>query len=312
MSELSNRTLLEKADLALNDLLVDGGLLEPAQAKKFMRIMIDEAVMMKMIKFVPMRSHKQKIDKIQFGSRILRAGTEAVALAEGDRSKPTTSAVELDAQLFKAEVRLSNETLEDSIEQGSLKQTIMQLMAERLSTDVEDVVINSDTTSLVPELALFDGVLKSATSNVVDAAGSKLTRSVLRDMLRTMPTEFRKRKKVLRYLTSSNAEIDYRDTLADRMTSLGDKLVESAALVGYSGVPVVDIPVFPEDLGGGDKTNVILADPKNLNVGMWRDIRIETGKLIGEGVLQIVATMRMDFKFAHEPATVKAINVLVG
>jgi len=39
---LENRTILEKADLALADLTAGGGLLQPAQAQKFIRILIDE------------------------------------------------------------------------------------------------------------------------------------------------------------------------------------------------------------------------------------------------------------------------------
>ena len=37
MSYTDNRTILQKADLALADLTAGGGLLKPAQAQKFMR-----------------------------------------------------------------------------------------------------------------------------------------------------------------------------------------------------------------------------------------------------------------------------------
>ena len=43
---LDNRTVLEKADLALADLTAGGGLLQPAQAQKFIRILIDESVIL--------------------------------------------------------------------------------------------------------------------------------------------------------------------------------------------------------------------------------------------------------------------------
>jgi len=309
---IENRSLLAKADLALSDLVTDGGILQPAQAKKFIRIMIDEAVVAKLATVVPMKAQKQLIEKIQFGSRILRAGTEATALPEAERSKPDLSKVELDSKLFKAEVRLSNEVLEDSIERGQLRQTVMQLMAERIATDTDEVLVQGDTASADTFLAQFDGILKAATTNVFDATGSKLTKNVLRDMIRSMPTPFRKNKAKLRFMTSSNAEIDYRDSLADRATDVGDRMVLQEAPVGYSGVPVVDVPLFPEDQGSGDKTSVLLTDPKNINLGIWRQIRIELDKLVSEGVLIIVATLRMDFKFTHEPAVVKGINVLVG
>jgi hypothetical protein len=78
-------------------------------------------------------------------------------------------------------------------------------------------------------------------------------------------------------------------------------------------VPVLEVPLFPENLGaGGNLTNAVLTDPKNVNIGIWRNIRVETDKLVSEGVLIIVATLRFDVKYAEETAVVKAINVKVG
>ncbi len=308
-----NRTLLEKADLALSDLIADGGLLQPAQAQKFIRILIQESVLLKQGTVVPMRSPKQLIEKIRFGGRILRAGTEATALPAADRVKPDLGSVELDAKLFKAEVRLNNEVLEDSIERGALRQTIMQLMGESISRDMEEVLIQGDTTDADPFLAQLDGILRQATSNVVDAGGAATNKTIFRDMLKSMPSEFLRNKKKLRFFTSVDSEIDYRDSLAERATVVGDKFLEQDAPVVYSGIPVMDVPLFPENLGpGNDNTNMVLTDPKNINIGIWRNIRIETDKDISAGVLIIVATLRFDCKYAEETAVVKAINVGVS
>ena len=96
-----NRSLLEKADLALADLTTGGGLLLPAQAQKFMRLLIKQSVLLQMVTVVPMAAPKQELPKIKFGSRILRPGQEATALTQAQRAKPDLSKVELDAQLFK-------------------------------------------------------------------------------------------------------------------------------------------------------------------------------------------------------------------
>lgn len=310
---MDNRTILQKADLALSDLTTSGGMLQPAQAAKFMRIMIKESKVLGMSTVVPMRSPKQLIEKIRFAGRVLRAGSEAAALAQADRAKPNLGKVELDAQLFKAEVRLDNEVLEDSIERGELRQTIMQIMAEAVSRDIDEVLIQGDTTSGDPFLAKFDGMLKQATSNVVDASSATCNKGLFRDMLKSMPHEFLRNKLDLRFMTSINAEIDYRDSLADRMTPGGDRHLETNDEVEYTGVPVVPVPMFPENLGSGSNTtDIVLTDPKNLNVGVWRNIRIETDKLVSEGVLIIVATLRFDFKYAEETAVVKTINVKVA
>lgn len=47
-----NRTILAKADLALADLIADGGYLQPAQAAKFMRILIKQSKLLGMTSVV--------------------------------------------------------------------------------------------------------------------------------------------------------------------------------------------------------------------------------------------------------------------
>ena len=57
---------------------------------------------------------------------------------------------------------------------------------------------------------------------------------------------------------------------------------------------------------------MLLTDPKNINVGIWRQVRLETDKDISEGVVKIVATLRFDFKYVEETAVVKATHVKVA
>ena len=310
MSYMENRTILEKADLAISDLTAGGGILKPAQAQKFMRLLIKESVLLKQATVVPMASPKQQISKIKFGSRILRPGAEGAALGAAERVKPDMSNVELDAKLFKAEVRLSDETLEDSIERGQLRQTIMEMMADAIARDMEEIAISGDTASTDPFLAKMDGIIKQAKSNVVDAAGAPLSKDLLRDMLKTLPSEHLRDKKAMRFLTSVDADLGYRNTLAERSTAAGDRLLEDDTPVLYSGVPVQPIPLFPEDLGAGnDQTVALLCNPKNIHVGIWRQIRLESGRDISEGTLKIVATLRFDVRFAEEPGVAKAIQL---
>jgi len=314
-----NRSILQKADLALADLLTDGGLLVPEQAQQFLRILIRKSAIMGMATVEPMKSPEKEINKIRFASRILRAGSTGVALTEADRSKPDTSQVTLQSRLFKAEVRLNNETLEDSIERGNLRNTVMQLMTQAVSRDMEDILINGDTTDADPFFSQFDGVLRAATSNVVDAGSVRLHKGILRDLQRVLPTEFLVNKRDMRYLTSTDAEIDYRDTLADRMTPGGDRalgaMANSEATVGYAGTMLSSVPLFPGDRTDVPRspglTDVLFLDPKNIHVGVQREIRLETDKDIRSGEVIMVITIRFDVKYAEELAVAKAINVLV-
>lgn len=307
-----NKTILEKADMALSD-LTSGGLLVPAQAQKFIRLLIDEAKIMKMATVTPMKSPIQEINTIKFGNRILRAGAENVALPAADRAKPTTGKVQLVAKLFKAQVNLTYEVLEDSIEQNNLQQTILQLMGEAIARDLDEILVRGDTTSVDSYLSQFDGILRAANTNVVNSGVVPLTKSILRDSLKAMPSPYLRDKSKLRYLTSVDAEIDYRDSLSNRQTNTGDRALDSAAPVGYSGIQVVDVPLFPENLGvGANETAVLLLDPKNINVGIWRNIQVETDKDIEAGKVIIVVTLRADMKFIEESAVVKAVGVRVS
>lgn len=307
-----NKTLLQKADMALADLTA-GGLLLPAQAQKFIRILIEEAKLLKMTTVKPMKSHTQQIDKIKFAGRVLRPGAEGVALPEADRAKPTTDKYTLVAQLMKGQIDMTYEMLEDSIEQGSVKETIMQMMGEAVARDLDELIIQGDTASSDTFLAVLNGLFKQVTTHVVNAAQVPLTKTILRNMLKAMPNPYLRDKASLQFLTSVDAEIDYRDSLSNRQTNTGDKALDGAAPVGYGGVSVVDIPMFPENLGSGtNETAVVLTDPKNMYFGIWREIRLETDKNIQAGKVIIVATMRVDMKLQEELATVKAVGVTVS
>jgi HK97 family phage major capsid protein len=308
---MSNQTLLRKADLALADLITDGGYLQPAQAQKFIRLLIKEAVMLKYATVVPMKAPKHITETIRFNGRVLRAGQEAAALPAADRAKPNLGKLELDAKLFKAEVDLDNEVLEDSIERGQLKNTIMTLMSEAISRDIDEVMIQGDTASTDTFLAQFDGIIKGATSNVVNAGTVPLSKNLFRDMIKAMPTEYLRRRSDLAFFSSIDAEIDYRDSLVNmNMAPISAEQLQGNAPIFYSGVPIVSVPMFPDSLGVGANCSVaLLLDPKNIQFGVWRNIRIETDKDISAGILKIVTTLRIDSKYAYEPAVVKGINV---
>lgn len=304
---ISNKTLLQKADMAVSDLVSDGGYLLPAQAVKFMKVLIDEPTIINQARVVPMKAPKQLVEKIRFGSRILRPASEGTAIGGGDRVKPDLGSVELDAELFKAEVRLNDETLEDSIERGDLKDTIMELMAQRVALDMEEVIVRGDTASGDTFLAKFDGLLKQADANVVDHSTDpdpKTHKGLFFKMLKTMPSEFKRDKRSLMSYVSVNEEIDYRETLSQRATVMGDKYVTDDAPAVAAGVPIMALPTMPD--GQSLQTN-----PLNINVGVWRKIKIETDKDVSAGQFIIVLSVRFHARFSVKEATVKATGISV-
>jgi hypothetical protein len=313
----SNRELLRKADIAVGDLQSNGGYLNPEQADTFIRKLLIQPTLLAQTRRVVMNSPVRKINKIQFASRILKPAVASTALSAGDRSKPTTEQIQLTTKEVIAEVRLPYDVIEDNIERGNvgamtdaggspmsggLRDTIMTLIAERCALDLEELAIMGDSASGDAYLALHDGFLKLFTSNVVDAGNSPISRTVLKNAMKAMPTQYRRNRGAMRHFVSTEQEIEYRDTINARETPMGDGQYQSLAPVYGAGAPVEGVGLMPAAKG-------LLVHPLNLIFGIQRDIMFETDKDITSRVYIIVVTARVALQVEEELAGVKVINL---
>lgn len=311
MGKKTNQAFINKADMVVADLASDGGYMPPTSTARFLRLAINESVIMSQCRVIPLPSPVHRVPKIRFNSRIMRAGSEGTPVSAADRAKPDTSMIEFTTKKIIAEVDLDEEVVEDNIEGDSFRNTVTALMAERAGLDVEDLALNGDETDADPYLATLDGFRVQATSNLVDAGGDILNQGVLKDIFKKMPTEFRKRKRNLRFWTGSNATVDYSDTITNRMTALGDRVLTDDEFATWSSIPVVDVPIYPDELGvGTNETEVLLTDPMNAVVAFWRRIKVRSEFLTRSGIYVVVASMRLDVKWEHEPAVVKCTDVV--
>jgi HK97 family phage major capsid protein len=305
-----NQQLMEKADFAVSDLITDGGYLVPEQATAFIVNLIKQSVVMSMIDVRGLRSYSQLIDKIGINGRVLRPGVSGAALPAGDRVKPTTDQTTLNTNLLKGEIRLNDETLEDNIEGGNFKQTVMDLMAEHVSLDMEDLLVNGDTLSADVLLGLQDGMLKLANAHLVDAGNVFISKTHFKDAIKAMPSQYNRNKAAHVLMTSEDCETDFRDYLADRATGLGDQSLMSDQPLRPYNRPIIPVPVFPDNIGTGSHcTAVLLTDPKNARWGIWRRVRIETDRDITTGEWIMVVTVRAGFQWRERDAVVKIVNV---
>ena len=306
----SNRQVVEKAMIAVSDLINDGGYLNPQQANEFIRKLVDQPTILRDLRVERMNSPVMEINKIGFSSRILRAApASGTALASGDRAAPATEKVTLTTKEIIAEVPIPYDVLEDNIERGSLEDTIMDLITERAARDLEELIVLGDTGSADSYLALFNGVLKLATSHVVDYTDSALAsvdRGLFKDMLKAMPSKYLRDRARMAFYVSPNAEVEYADSIAARETVLGDSKV-TRDYVGNSpfGVPLKAAALMPD-------SQVLFTHPKNIILGIQRDVMIETERVIAARMINIVLTMRVALQFEEEDAVVKAIGVDVG
>lgn len=299
---LDNRKILEKADLAVSQLTSDGGVLQPESSKEFIRIAIKKPKILQDALVKPMGSDTYVLPNLAFSGQVLHPGSAGVALDLADRSAPVLGKSTLTAKLFKAEADLDDETIEDNIEEGRFQETIMTLLAEAAGRDMEKVVVQGDTTSSDLLLKQLDGMIKLSATNTSSAGDVRLSKTVLKAGVKAMPDEFLEDLSALRIYTQTDAETDYRDSLADRGTVAGDKFTLENAPALYRGIPVVGVSLFPIS---SNQCSAIITDPKNVAVGIRRNIKLETQRDARSGKIYIVASIRWDFTYVYEPATVK-------
>jgi len=296
--------IIEKADIAVSNLVSDGGYLNPEQSNKFIDLIIDEPTLLSRIRTVRMNAPKRKIEKIGFQNRILRAApSSGTALADDQRSKPDLGMIQLDTKEIIAEVWIPYDVLEDNIEHESMESTIMKHMARRTSLDLEELLIQGKVGHATDSyLALIDGILEMSGNPLVDATGKGYTSALWKSVISAMPTKYLRNLSAMDYFTSYNTDHEYRDELAKRETGLGDTSITGRAPVYGFGVKLTPCALMPT-------SKLVLTYPQNIIWGIQRDIMIETDKDIRRRVYQIVMTMRVDFKCETPDAVIIAENI---
>jgi hypothetical protein len=308
-----NAALVKKADIALSDLSANGGLLNPEQTDKFIQTLMDSPTMLNVARLVTMNGPQKKINKIGFGSRMLRAATSATALDAADRSKPDLGNIQLASKEVIAEVHIPYDVFEDNIEGGNitvpmgaqaggLHDTIMTLIGQRVALDLEELGILGDTASGDAYLALCDGFLKRATAHVVNAGGATISKDVFKAAIKAMPDKYLRNRSALEFFVSTDNETEYRDTVANRVTGLGDAALVSANALQVFGSGLNAAALMPNSKG-------IYTNPKNLIFGVQRKINIEHDKDIRARKFIVVVTARVDFQVEETDALVLISNL---
>lgn len=323
---MSNAELVKKADWALTDLDTNGGSLEPEQAASFIRKLIVQPTILRNVRRQVMVADTMKLPKIVFAGSIMKDAASLApvgsALAVGKRSAPTTSQVILTAKELIGEVRLNYDIIENNIElgnigqmnevngtesSGGIKDTILDLIAGQVAQDQERLLLHGDTLSADDLLVNQDGILKLATSNVVDFGSASISKDLFKQGLQTLPDQYHQNLTALRHYVSVDKEIAYRDSLANRETGLGDANIQGTSPVFGYGVRVEKLPTLSLEAAG--EAQGLLTDPRNIIWGIQRDIKIETDKDITTREVIIVVTMKVALALEEEEAVVKYLNV---
>jgi hypothetical protein len=280
-----------------------GGLLNAEQSNRFLDFVIDQSVLMQNSRVVRMRTPTMDIDKLSVGTRIMRKATEATD--DGSNAAVTFSKVSMTSVKLRLDWEVSTESLEDNIEGASLEDHLAQVMARQTANDLDDLLINGNTSSSNALLKALDGFVKLALASgtTVDEAGDNVSRSVFDRVLRNLPNKYLQRRNELRFFTGPGVVQDAIYSLQNPNSateatagapSPGSTTGDLAFLNGAMranggpgstglapfGIPLVEVPLMPEAVSGdysgaaGSHGYLELTFPNNRVVGLHRDITV--------------------------------------
>lgn len=306
----------KKADVLLDDLTTVSGVLDERQATGFIDKLLKTPVLLSSIRREVIRERTATLPKIGFTSRVLRPTPgEGVELAPADRAGFASESITLSTKQFLATILITDDMLRFNIEQDALETHLVNLLAERASLDMEEIVMvgstgysTGDTDYLgrtltaddVSFLSQIDGLYKLADESTVDLSGGTpptIDLDVFKKTIFGMPSQYIRNRNAMRFYVSHDNETEYHSTLADRATPLGDNKIENApGLLRSFGVPIQALP-FASD------TRVIFTDPMNLILVVNDEITIETERKAGARATLVHLSLRMGFGI-EEPEAV--------
>jgi len=316
--DVSGLSVAQKSNLVISD-FTNAGALPPKAADQFIIGAVLQSEMLSMVNSDTYDVPTFNVPWSQFAGQILQAGTQGQAVPAGQRSKPTFGQSQMNFAEFRGQVRIDDGVFENQIERSGLLNTVMGQINVGVGRDIEDAAINSNTggtygpgNNLYTQLPLGGWLQKQASYTVV-GAGATLDKTALKRLWKTLPRQYRRDKKKMVFFTATDAEIDYVDTLANRIgAKADDRLTEGESQAKWNGVPIQPVPLFPTTIGTGNScTTVLLCDPKNLWIGFQRIVKLEQWR--DPDAMQTIfsVSVKFDVTIAFEPALAAYTNVLV-
>lgn len=317
---LSNDELLRKSTetnaFTTDAMTGQGTALSIEQVKTFLRLALTPTAMVRDVRNVQSNAPKWQEAHLDMSGRVLHGGNQGVRTDSTKQKAPETEMVEINTVLLRGEVPIADEVMEDNFEQDGFGNSVMTMIAEAAGRDVEELMINGDTTNTGDDLLkLTDGWLKLCQDTGIGAntpvdgsvTGTDYQKLFL-TMLRTLPAKYKRDKPNMRFYVPVQVEETYRAQLAGRGTPLGDAQLGGTDTLTFQGVAIVPVALIAVDDDAKTST-VLLAHRNNLYAGFQRQIKLETWRDPREGATSWVVSARVDAEVGHAAATVVAIDV---
>jgi hypothetical protein len=288
------------------------------EADMFIDYVVNEAVVLKVVRVVKMPDKKYNIDKIGIGDPVLVKGVPGVD--PGDTVTVTgPTQVQLDSEEVIGIVSIGDDTLEDNIEGDAFVQHLLTMIGNKAANQIDEMSIHGDTavasTGILDRADGFYKRAKAGGANVIEAMadadrywpganGAKMTR-----LLKRLPTKYRQDNRKLGLFLHNDLYLDYNEELASKGFSEAWQAITGTVDVPIKQVPNIVVPLMKTNMSFTysatpytNGTFAMLTNPKNLIVGFHREIRIESQRQARKRATDYVITARLAVQIENPEA----------
>ncbi len=284
-----NKTLLEKAAI----LTSSGGQLTPQQAEKFINTVIAQNDFLQKIKVQPMSASIYYIDAIEIAARQMRKATEGQAPGDTASVSFPRRTLETTEVILPYDIGLS--FLEENISKKQAEEELNQRFGTAFGNDLLDLACNGDSSSDDSFLNIDDGwvtlALNDSGTNKVNINGVTDPKAIFKSMLQAMPAKWKRNKAQMVFMVDPDMEEEYRSTLGERATAMGDAYLTENRRAYYQGIVVEPVPYIAN-------RNPVLTVYPNLWMGIGRNMRQDRQLQARKRIIEYTITAKVDFNYA--------------
>lgn len=311
---------------AIDGTSLPNSVLNRKQADRFIDLVVNESVLLQKVRVIRTDRNKGEINKLDLGT-IVTEGASTTSRAT--TRVPTEQVVTFDCEKYRSAFDLKTDFMEDNLEKSGVRDTLLSMFSKRIAIDTELAGIQGDDSLSVGDAAsdennLFgvnDGWQKILEDNVpsgqqIDAAGAAPSKDLYYAMKRAIPSRYRAAKPNYVWVMPSGPADKWTLDWSDRETGGGDVALSRGTVPGPWGIPMLEVPLMPEDLSygsaGTDGSSIWLTPLKNLLYVVQRDITIEFDRRPRQDVWEVTVHFRVDFEIENPELVIMANNVAMS
>ena len=320
----TNREIVKDTAATITTGVVTSGLLQPYQAKKFLKQTFEATPLMSAVRHEIRKEKSGQIDKIGIGQRLLRKKVENKD--DGYRATPRFGQVEYNTVSVRLPWEISEDTLRENIEGESFEGVVTNLMTTQIGVDTEDLLINGDEdlpkkydtgekdsegNAIMEEtpdhefLTLNNGIRKIIANDghIIDVTGSKdMEMEMFYRAVASMPNKFNNGR--LRWLMSPTRAQQWELFLLNKVINNGGVVPEALSKSPVS-IPSMAVPGLSND-------TIILIDPLNIIAVNTYTIKIRKDAASKDAIMYDKRYYVVHFDFDAIIEEADATSIIIG